>query len=391
LSTFVDIHIIQTVPPANLNRDDTGSPKSARFGGVRRARVSSQAWKRAARSLFVDYLPSEKLSVRTRRLVSLLDERLRAQGFKDDDASTIALAALSSLGLKTSKKESTESQYLLFLGNRQIDAMVTALVGARASLEAAVEADQNAKKSQELDEQLKQLNLIQYGGPPHGADVALFGRMVADIPAINVDAATQVAHAISTHPVELEFDYFTAVDDLNPAEETGAGMIGTVEFNSATFYRYANVSPALLAENLGSVDEVRPTLEAFLHAWVKSIPSGHQTTFGHRTLPEFVLMLVRSDQPINLAGAFEEAVLPRGADGIAASSVQKLCDQLDGLASVYGSHPTLVAAAALPQVRAVVEKRGDDSLVNSGSLMPFDATINAVLDAVEESLEGVRP
>lgn len=382
-TTYVDVHIIQTVPPANLNRDDTGSPKSARFGGVRRARVSSQAWKRAARLGFSQYLDPAQLAVRTRRLVELLTERFVSVGLSDEDSTRLARAVLASLGLKTQSDESATSQYLLFLGRAQIDAIVDSVLGVRDEIEPAL--DQGKEK--DLSKSLEQLNLLALMGGPQPADVALFGRMVADVPAINIDAAAQVAHAISTHPVELEFDYFTAVDDLNPAEETGAGMIGTVEFNSATLYRYATVNPYLLAENLGQPDAVAPTLRAFLHAWVKSIPSGHQTTFAHRTLPEFVLLTVRDDQPVNLVGAFEDPVRGRGQRGIAAASVEKLCEALDGVVAAYGHAPVLVAATALPQVREAVPE-SEQSVIARSALMPFDDVVEAVVSNVGSLLRG---
>ncbi|MEJ5255579.1 MAG: type I-E CRISPR-associated protein Cas7/Cse4/CasC [Acidimicrobiales bacterium] len=382
-TTYVDVHIIQTVPPANLNRDDTGSPKSARFGGVRRARVSSQAWKRAARLGFSEHLDPAQLAVRTRRLVELLTERFLSADLSDEHSARLARAVLASLGLKTQSDESAISQYLLFLGKAQIDAIVDSVLTLRDEIEPALEQGQE----KDLAESLKQLDLLALMGGPQPADVALFGRMVADVPAINIDAAAQVAHAISTHPVELEFDYFTAVDDLNPAEETGAGMIGTVEFNSATLYRYATVNPYLLAENLGQTEAVVPTLRAFLHSWVKSIPSGHQTTFAHRTLPEFVLVTVRDDQPVNLVGAFEDPVRGNGQRGIAAASVEKLCEALDGVVAAYGHPPVLVAATALPQVREAVPAN-DGSVISRGALMPFDDVVEAVVSNVKALMRG---
>lgn len=142
--------------------------------------------------------------------------------------------------------------------------------------------------------------------------------MVADATDLNVDAAAQVAHAISVHGVETEFDYFTAVDDHKAAddeEDAGAGMIGTVEFNSSTLYRYATIDVDRLQENLGNTDATRKAVEAFIDAFSTSMPTGKQNTFANRTLPEAIVVSVRERQSINLAGAFEVPVeAPRVAN-----------------------------------------------------------------------------
>lgn len=137
----------------------------------------------------------------------------------------------------------------------------------------------------------------------HSVDVALFGRMVADDANLNVDAACQVAHAISTHAVATEFDYYTAVDDQNPAEETGAGMIGTIEFDSATLYRYATINVPALLRSLGDTEATAQAVEAFVRSFATSMPTGKQNTFANRTAPDAVVVMVRPDRPVNLVGA----------------------------------------------------------------------------------------
>src|SRR5262249_33379271 len=137
------------------------------------------------------------------------------------------------------------------------------------------------------------------------ADLALFGRMIANLPERNVEAACQVAHAISTNKMEMEFDFYTAVDDLKPEDTAAAHMLGTVEFHSACFYRYANVDTTQLLTNLGrDADLARGTLQAFLRASVAAIPTGKQNSMAAHNPPSLVLIVVRERGQWNLANAF---------------------------------------------------------------------------------------
>ena len=332
--TYVDVHILQTVPPSNLNRDDAGSPKQAVYGGARRARVSSQAWKRATRTAFAGHVPAEQLATRTKRISTLLANRLAERtGLDTEQATRLAVAVLAPLGIRAGKKAS-DTAYLLFFGRPQLDRLAD-LVADRAG-ELVGLADT------ELAAELKDLPVKEQLATGHPLDVALFGRMVADLKGLNVDAATQVAHAISTHPVEIEFDYYTAVDDEN-TEDAGAGMIGTVEFNSATLYRFATVGLHQLLENLGGDIEAAVTaLEVFLTAFVRSMPAGHQNTFAHRTLPNLVSVVVREDQPVNLVSAFESPVLARS--GIAAASMERLVNEMRLTSGLWGLSPVQIAS-----------------------------------------------
>lgn len=308
--TVVDFHVLQTVPPSNLNRDDTGSPKSAVYGGVRRARVSSQAWKRATRVAFEELLDKSALGVRTKRIVELLGERIVAKDatIPVERAQELAALAFGVAGIKlTTSRRATkehpvpdESSYLLFLSALQLNNV--------AELCLAANGTDDPKAS------LKGADVKRALDTSHSVDLALFGRMVADASDLNVDAACQVAHALSVHPVETEFDYFTAVDDHKAADETedaGAGMIGTIEFNSSTLYRYATVDADLLAKNLGDAIAARRAVEAFARAFITSMPTGKQNTFANRTLPDAVVVSIRDTQSINLVGAFEEAITGR--------------------------------------------------------------------------------
>ncbi|WP_199441450.1 type I-E CRISPR-associated protein Cas7/Cse4/CasC [Umezawaea beigongshangensis] len=307
--TIVDVHVLQTVPPSNINRDDTGSPKTAVYGGARRARVSSQAWKRATRDEFDDLLDRSELGVRTKRVVELIgDEITRQDPSLNERSAELAAAVLGAAGIKTKPARKAdalpESGYLLFLSHRQVVGLAElAVQAAHAAGGGKLEFAKGEARARADRE--------------HSVDVALFGRMVADATDLNVDAACQVAHALSVHAVNNEYDYFTAVDDHkkdDDEEDAGAGMIGTVEFNSSTLYRYATVDVDRLHDSLGDAEATKRAVEAFVRAFVASMPTGKQNTFANRTLPDAVLVLVRETQSVNLVGAFEDPV-PEGVPG----------------------------------------------------------------------------
>lgn len=326
MTLHIDIHVLQTVPPSNINRDDTGSPKTAVYGGVRRARVSSQAWKRATRRDFSKYLDPSQLGVRTKRAVDLLAGRIGelAPDLDGDVAAQRAITALEAAkfkvkaGRKTKDGNQPLTEYLMFFSNLQLERL--------AQLAAASEDGKVSAK--EAKEALSQA---------HSVDVSLFGRMVANDADLNVDAACQVAHALSTHAVSTEFDYYTAVDDKNPEDETGAGMIGTIEFDSATLYRYATISVDSLLENLGTAEACVRAVEAFLRSFATSMPTGKQNTFANRTAPDAVVVFARADRPVNLVGAFEEPV--RAQDGYVASSCEALAAYAFDVDSAFGDLP----------------------------------------------------
>ncbi|MFG2044511.1 type I-E CRISPR-associated protein Cas7/Cse4/CasC [Dactylosporangium sp. NPDC048998] len=328
--TIIDVYVLQTVPPSNLNRDDTGSPKTAMYGGVRRARVSSQAWKRAVRLAFADLLDDSQLGERTKRVGESLAVRIKAldPSLTDEDASALSADVFAALGLAKAEKKKgeakdAESGYLLFLSHRQLDNL-------------AADALESKRAGAALDKK----RLKELANTEHSVDIAMFGRMVADMADINVDAACQVAHAISVHAVDNEFDYFTAVDDRKEdAAETGAGMIGTIEFNSSTLYRYATVNVNALHETLGDAAATRAAVEAFLVAFARSVPTGKQNTFAHRTLPDAVVVRVRDTQPINMVGAFETAIQETESAGRVKLAAAALADHVLAVEKAYGERP----------------------------------------------------
>lgn len=276
---YVDIHVLQIVPPGCINRDDTGSPKTAKYGGVTRARVSSQSWKHEMRLMFKEIFDKDKVGVRTKKVSDMLASEIMSldSGIDEERASKLAEAAMKNAGIKP-------DNVLKFFSVAQ----------AKKLAQLAINGSKDAK---EYKEALKEAPSV---------DMALFGRMVAADPSLNYDASAQVAHAISTHAVHNEYDYFTAVDDLNKEDEAGAGHLGTIEFNSSTLYRYATVNIAELKSSLG--DFTVDALAGFVRAFVKSMPTGKQNTFANRTMPDYVYITLRTDQPINLVSAFEKPI-----------------------------------------------------------------------------------
>jgi CRISPR system Cascade subunit CasC len=333
MSLFLEFHLIQNFAPSNLNRDDTGAPKDAIFGGQRRARVSSQCFKRAIRLAASEHnlLPEAHRGVRTKKLKALLVQRL--SGRDAEEAGAKIEVALAAAGLKL--KDDGKTEYLLFLGESEISAFAE-LVDQHWD-ELIVGGDKKSKKDAKASipaEIVKKAKALLDGGK--AVDVALFGRMLADLPAVNQDAACQVAHAISTHRVEREFDYFTAVDDRGDEDETGAGMIGQVEFNSATLYRYAVLDLNKLLHNLqGDRELVLSAVEAFTQSLVRAIPSGKQNSFAAHNPPEFVGLCLRHATPLSLANAFEKPVAPRADKALTEQSVERMTAYEEKLASVY--------------------------------------------------------
>lgn len=351
---YVDIHVLQTVPPSCVNRDDTGSPKTAPYGGVTRARVSSQAWKRSMRVMFRDLLAEDQVGMRTKHIPELLAEEILTldpeQGKK---ANKLAQDTLKKAGVGISKKNENETDALFFISKRQLKTLAEMAVNG-------------------VDDKTALQNALRENP---SVDIALFGRMVASDPSLNFDAAAQVAHAISTHAVRNEYDYFTAVDDCSPADNAGAGHLGTVEFNSSTLYRYATVNVGGLSGML-STQEVSAAVRAFAEAFICSMPTGKQNTFANRTLPDLVYLTVRRDTPVNLCGAFEKPI-PAGTSGYVAPSEAALARYAAQVYATFADKPEhawLVGAA--------------DGWQDLAEAMPLNRMLDSLAETVTAALPG---
>lgn len=319
---YVDFHVLQTLPPSCVNRDDTGSPKTAVFGGKTRARVSSQAWKRAMRLMFNDIFTEEQIGYRTRNIKKLLVKRLLEQD-TSLDAETANNLADTVMKQAQIKSDENKKDVLFFISEMQIRALAKTALDLR---------DNKSMKEKDFG---KAYNAALMEKP--SIDLVLFGRMAANDPSLNYDACAQVAHAISTHAVSNEYDYFTAVDDFSDDKNSGAGHLGTVEYNSSTLYRYATVNVREMSKHLNK-EEVCTAIRGFAEAFIKSMPTGKQNTFANRTLPDMVYVTIRTDQPVNMANAFERAI-PAGENGYLAGSKAALARYAENLYDTWTDKP----------------------------------------------------
>jgi CRISPR system Cascade subunit CasC len=375
----IELHLLQNFAPSNLNRDDTGAPKDCEFGGVRRARISSQCFKRSIRQAFeLHHLfgdeTKDRLAARTKRLVVDVAEQLAKKGRDPAQAFHLVAFALQSAKLKM-KDEKT--QYLLFVPRRLVgtlaelvDAHWSALASAapavqtpepQSSAEGPAEAVKGAKKKGPSKAQEKAAAkdavpkdvttavMAAFEDTSATPDLALFGRMIADNPDWNVDAACQVAHALSTHRATMEFDFYTAVDDLKSKDETGSDMMGTVAYQSACFYRYSCLDMDALALNLDGTDAkegralTKETLDAYLRATAFAVPTGKQNSMAAQNLPSYLVAVVRkAGAPQSLANAFVKPVKPTGERSLVEVSVDALEAQLAKGLGLWGDEGVTV-------------------------------------------------
>lgn len=335
MTTFIQLHILTAYPPANLNRDDTGKPKTAQFGGVERLRVSSQALKRAWRTSteFKEALAGH-IGERTQRLGDEIEKHLRGKGADETKAREIARAVADHFGkLKPEKdKNPARIEQLAFISPEE-----------RADAFARAE---RAAGGENVD--LKESELLR---KTDGAvDIAMFGRMLADDPEFNRDASVQVAHAITTHRTIVEDDYYTAVDDLKgPAEDAGAGFVGEAGFGSGVFYLYACIDRDLLIRNLGGHAALADRgIAALIRAAATVGPRGKQASYASRARASYILVERGEAVPRTLAAAFLKAI--KGED-ILTDSVQALEKQRTAFGAAYDDAPAHA-------IMSVAEQRG---------------------------------
>jgi CRISPR system Cascade subunit CasC len=325
MSRFIQLHYLTIYPPSNPNRDDQGRPKSAHFGGAPRLRISSQAIKRAARtSPAMQTALAGHMGERTQRLGEVVEQALIARDTPQQQAREIARQiadVFGKLDAEAEKKGHVRIRQLAFISPQE-----RALALDLAEKAAAGEA---LPKTPEL----KKMILRRADG---AADIAMFGRMLADDPDFNREAAVQVSHALTTHQALVEDDFYTAVDDLKTAaEDSGAGFVGDAGFGSGVYYLYACIDVGLLVENLeGDRDLAARAAEALAEALAISSPSGKRNSFAHQTRAGFIRAEAGPQQPRSLAGAFFKPV--RGEDLLAASiaALTGLADQMD---AAYGA------------------------------------------------------
>ena len=334
-----EIHMLKNYPPTNLNRDDTGAPKTCLFGGAMRGRISSQCLKRSWRTsaIFQCDIGENAVGIRTRNLPVVVCEKLLALGEDEEKVNVLCDRIPELLGLhKDSKKVITKE--IVFCAPADVEAVVIAMQKLLAECKkakdiAALKAD--SKQGKALREELKNVR-------PVTLDIALFGRMVTSDAFRDVEASMQVAHAISTNKVSVESDFFTAMDDVlssSTLEDIGAGMLGDVDFNSSCYYVYVSLDTDALAENLKYAENaeeiVRQAIPALLRAMAFTDPSGKQNSFAGHVLPSVVMVECKEKKiPTSMVNAFVE---PVGKSGdMVALSARKLADEVDMTARNFG-------------------------------------------------------
>jgi CRISPR system Cascade subunit CasC len=373
----LELHIFQSVPVACLNRDDLNSPKTAIFGGVQRARVSSQAWKSPIREEMKSIEVALFKGNRSRRMVSELSTKLQKKGMGKDASVIISehvADIIETLDSKTDGDGYKKIKTLMFFSEAEYDAIANAVtddirVSAGAIRDAAKavsvasedlknvkeEGKQAAEKTLEVAEKELEKNrkalkkafndkgirdAVKSVQLKDAADIALFGRMVANDHSLTVEAASMFSHALSTHKTDNEIDFFAAVDDLQREEESGAGMTGTLEFNSATYYRFAALNLDMLAdqEHLEAMTfrERQSVVRAFLEATIKAMPAARKYTMNGNTIPAYVLGIVREKgHPIQLVNAFESPV-PYSKKGFVIESINRANAEFTDLRNTWG-------------------------------------------------------
>lgn len=365
---FFELHILQNFVPCNLNRDDSNAPKDCFFGGFRRARISSQCIKRSIRTHSAFKKTIEKAGgdegVRTKRIIKELTDEIKLKGKNETDSVTAAENVLKCLGIGITEEQ--KSEYLLYIGKDEIKRFIDIVTdsknwGEMREPKTVEPLDSKGKKksSKDIKKELKGLfsqTLIneltkviskeKQNARSYAADIALFGRMLADDKNMNVNAACQVAHAISTNEVEMKMDFYTAVDDLLPEEESGSDMMGMVEFNSSCYYRYAQINMDILKDNFGFGKDKQSAQKmaneaviGFLKAAIQAVPTGMQNSTAAHNQPSYIRALVRSQgAPWSLANAFVHPVRAGRKEGedLITRSVEKIESYFNSVKEFYG-------------------------------------------------------
>ena len=333
---LIEVHMLKNYPPVNLNRDDSGAPKACFFGGVQRGRISSQCLKRSWRTSDT-FHELDSFGIRTRNMPELVGKRLGELGIGQDyiDLAVKKLTGIANKDGTENKKGNITTQIVIY-SREEIERIAQAV---KAAIEEDGDIKTFTKRSPKEFDKLRSCAEDK----PITADIALFGRMVTSPYLADVDAAMQVAHAISTHAVNRESDYFTAVDDLINAgdDDSGAGMIGDVDYNSCCYYEYASIDTDILRENLknceGREELIKKLIPALIKTMAFSNPSGKQNTFAGQVLPEMVMVECKEDKiPLSYVNAFEEPVSAWGSQpNLVRSSLKKFTEHVDCMDAAY--------------------------------------------------------
>lgn len=371
----VDVHAIQSLPPSNLNRDETNSPKTATFGNVRRARVSSQSWKAAMRRWFKANLDLTNPGIRTKYVPQMILEEILSRNINGMTSQQAVedMYDIMNVILPKKKKEKTavvedvnketgvttyHTDALFMVSRKQLQNVVDIRYDSNLNDKERVKAIKNA------------LNEDQ------AMDTSLFGRMVADAPDINVDAGAQVAHALGVTKAVPEFDFYTAMDDESDrVDHNGSSMMGTIEFSSSVLYRYADLSLSQILNNLaGNVPATAFAVREFLNAFIKSMPSGKQNSFAAHTLPDAIIVTIRPGRPVSYVDAFET---PVKGDSPTDKAINALVDYAEAQKKAYGLEEVATYVVAVRDV---------DRLSELGEVVTLQELLEKVGNTIENDV-----
>lgn len=369
MTKYIEIHALQSVPPANINRDDSGSPKTAVIGGTQRIRVSSQAWKRAMRDEFTKQ--GVATGVRTKRLAAAVADHITAisSDIDHENATRFADVVLGESGFTVfdPKKYEHRAVAIAFVTDGQLASLARFAVDNEAAVNRIAEMNDaiamakpadakriTAEKTAALAEMKLTPAVKAALNGSASLDLALFGRMFASNNGLNVDAAAQVQHAFSVHAAEIEYDFFTAVDELDPS--SGSAMLGTSEFASATFYRQTVLNLDALKKMVGS--DYVDGAATYIRSFIESMPTGKQNSTSPRTLPVAVIITVRDGAPRNYVDAFTNAV-EADERGIVENAANRLAETAKEFDFAYGTRSSTSFIVRVGQETAALDQLGE--------------------------------
>jgi CRISPR system Cascade subunit CasC len=351
---LIELHILQSYPVSCLNRDDVGAPKSATFGGVSRARISSQCLKRAVRLAAAEESPENFKGERTRLIITPIQSRLCALGIEQSlalEASKLFCDGLSTFDEKAEKKGVLKVKTMTMFSPLELDEIAAKMSAILKDASFGPIATDSKKREAQAKKLLTATDAAKKAALKDAADIALFGRMVASDHSLTLEGAAMFSHAISTHKATNDVDYWTAVDDrqkddptVSDGDRAGSGGLGTAEFTSATYYRYAAVNLGLLADqnHLGALppEDRRVILKSFIKATLMAVPGARKNSMNAATLP-FAVLGIRKDkgQPVQLVNAFESPVKATGK-GFDQASREAMEDEYKKLKETWGIETT---------------------------------------------------
>lgn len=356
MKRFLQLHVLTSYPPSNLNRDDLGRPKTAIMGGANRLRISSQSLKRAWRTsdVFKEGLDGH-IGTRTKQMGAQIYDKLCAAGVKESNAREWAKTIANEFGkLKTGRAAQGEGdeEAVSDMPELEIEQLAHFSPEEIAAIDALITTVAERGSGPEKNE----LQLLRK--KHSAADIALFGRMLAKVPRFNTEAAAQVAHAITVHKVAVENDYFTAVDDLNTGEvDRGAAHIGETEFGAGLYYLYVCVDRTLLRENLDDDGALtKQALAGFVNAIAQVAPSGKQNSFGSRARASYILAETGDQQPRSLSVAFLKPAYGEDVGNTAIRCLEKTREHMEtAYDSCADAHEIMNVATGEGTLREIVE------------------------------------